>query len=118
MSVEDLFYDVDEFCRLFLPVWHRQLLTGGARKRRRASRLTLGEIMTVLIDFHPSPSRPFKAFYLPHRCRHGRGEFPHWLSDARRYEETWLGYRKASEAMKREYRLYINNAGNYAGAAG
>jgi len=34
-----------------------------------------------------------------------------------RYEETWLGYRKASEAMKREYRLYINNAGDYAGAA-
>ncbi len=27
--------------------------------------------------------------------------------------ETWLGYRKASEGMKREYRLYINSAGPY-----
>jgi len=28
--------------------------------------------------------------------------------------ETWQGYRKASENMKREYRLYINNADVYA----
>ena len=30
-----------------------------------------------------------------------------------KFEETWVGYRKASECMKREYRLYINNAGPY-----
>jgi hypothetical protein len=30
-----------------------------------------------------------------------------------RYRETWASYRKASEQMKREYRLYINNAGDY-----
>jgi Protein of unknown function (DUF4231) len=29
------------------------------------------------------------------------------------FEETWQGYRKASERMKREYRLYINGAGPY-----
>ena len=50
MSLEDLYCDIDEFCRLFLPAWHRQLLAGGERKRRRASRLTLGEIMTILIN--------------------------------------------------------------------
>jgi hypothetical protein len=33
------------------------------------------------------------------------------------YEETWQGYRKASERMKREYRLYINGAGAYREAA-
>ena len=31
--------------------------------------------------------------------------------------ETWQGYRKASENMKREYRLYINNADVYANAS-
>ena len=31
-----------------------------------------------------------------------------------KFEESWAGYRKASESMKREYRLYINNAGLYA----
>lgn len=29
------------------------------------------------------------------------------------FEETWLTYRRASELMKREYRLYINGAGDY-----
>ena len=52
MSLEDLFCDVDEFCRVFLPAWHRRLLTDGTRQRRRTSRLTLSEIMTILIDFH------------------------------------------------------------------
>lgn len=31
--------------------------------------------------------------------------------------ETWLGYRKAEENMKREYRLYLNNADAYGEAA-
>jgi len=35
-----------------------------------------------------------------------------------KFEETWVGYRKASECMKREYRLYINNAGSYPFIAG
>ncbi len=83
MSLEDLFCDVDEFCRVFLPAWHRRLLTDGTRQRRRTSRLTLGEIMTILICFHQSQYRNFKAFYLLHLCRHGRGAFPDLLSDSR-----------------------------------
>ncbi|MEC4748240.1 DUF4231 domain-containing protein [Methylomicrobium sp. Wu6] len=34
-----------------------------------------------------------------------------------RSNETWQAYRKAEEGMKREYRLYINNAGDYTQAA-
>ena len=30
-----------------------------------------------------------------------------------KFEESWVSYRKASESMKREYRLYINHAGLY-----
>ncbi|MDQ3777188.1 MAG: DUF4231 domain-containing protein [Pseudomonadota bacterium] len=33
-----------------------------------------------------------------------------------RPSETWQAYRKASEGMKREYRLYLNNADAYAAA--
>ncbi|MBK8534090.1 MAG: IS982 family transposase [Candidatus Competibacteraceae bacterium] len=83
MNLDDLFCDVDDFCRLFLPTWHRQLLTRGQRKRQRLSRLTLSEIMTILIDFHQSQYRNFKAFYLLYLCRHCRGEFPHQLSYTR-----------------------------------
>ena len=81
MSLEDLFGDVDDFCRLFLPTWHRQLLTSGQRKRPRSSRLTLREIMTILIDFHQSQYRNFKTFSLWPVGRYCRGEFPQLLSD-------------------------------------
>jgi hypothetical protein len=80
MSLEELYWDVDDFCRLFLLAWHRQLLTEGTRQRKRSSRLTLGEIMTILIYFHQAQYRNFKAFYLLHLCRHCRGEFPNLLS--------------------------------------
>lgn len=80
MSLDDLFCDVDDFCRLFLPDWHRQQLQHGERKRRRGSRMVLSEIMTILIHFHQSHYRDFKAFYLLHVCRHLAGAFPQRLS--------------------------------------
>ena len=83
MSLEDLFCDVDDFYHLFLPAWHRQLLTDGKRQRRHIRRLALSEIMTILIDFHLAQSRNFKAFYLLHLCRYCRNEFPNLLSDNR-----------------------------------
>jgi len=61
MSLEELFCDVDDFCRVFLPTWHRQLLTHGDRKRQRSSRLTLSEIMTILIYFHQSQYRRHRS---------------------------------------------------------
>jgi hypothetical protein len=80
MSLEELFCDVDDFCRVFLPTGPRQLLTNGERKRVRTRRLTLSEIMTILIDFHQSQYRNFKTFYLWQVCRYCRSEFPQWLS--------------------------------------
>ena len=67
MSLEDLFCAVDDFCRLFLPDWHRQQLQHGERKRRRGCRLVLSEIMTILIHFHQSHYRDFKAYLLGQR---------------------------------------------------
>lgn len=39
MSVEDLFCDIDDFCKVFLPEWQREQITCGERKRRRRGRL-------------------------------------------------------------------------------
>ena len=83
MSLEEVFCDVDDFCRAFLPMWHRQLLTDGSRRRRRTSCLTLSEIMTILIYFQESQYRNFKNFYLRQVCQHHRGEFPKLLSYTR-----------------------------------
>ena len=80
MSIEELFCAVDDFCRLFLPDWHRQQLQHGERKRRRGCRMVLSEIMTILIHFHQSHYRDFKAYYLLHICRHLASAFPRQLS--------------------------------------
>ena len=45
-SLLELFCDVDDFCKAFLPVWNRQLLASGAKQRQRARSLTVSEIMT------------------------------------------------------------------------
>jgi hypothetical protein len=80
MSLEELFCNVDDCCRLFLPDWHRQQLQYGERKRVRGCRLVLSEIMTILIHFHQSHYRDFKTYYLLHVCRHLAGDFPNRLS--------------------------------------
>jgi hypothetical protein len=63
LSLEDLFCCVDDFCQQFEPLWHRQLLINGLSHRHRQRSLCLSEIMTILIAFHQSSYRNFKAYY-------------------------------------------------------
>jgi hypothetical protein len=63
MSILDLFCSVDAFWQRFEPLWERELLASGQRRRRRATRLHPAEIMTILILFQQSGYRTFKAFY-------------------------------------------------------
>jgi Transposase DDE domain len=83
MSVLELFCDVDDFCRHFEPKWHKQCLASRSRHRNRARELALSEIMTILILFHQSHYRTFKAFYTEHVCVDLRGEFPGLVSYTR-----------------------------------
>tara|TARA_R110002167_G_scaffold8206_2_gene38048 strand:+ start:1823 stop:2053 length:231 start_codon:yes stop_codon:yes gene_type:complete len=48
----ELFCDVDDFYKVFIPQWQNQLLQDGSRQRRRESRMTVSEVMTVIIGFH------------------------------------------------------------------
>ena len=80
MSLLELFVSVDDFCQIFLPVWERKLITDGSKKRNRAGQLSLSEIMTILIYFHQSRYRNFKAYYTEHVCKHLRSEFPNLVS--------------------------------------
>ena len=63
LSLEDLFCCVDDFCQQLEPVWHRQLVSNGLSHRNRRRSLCLSEIMTILIAFHQSSYRNFKAYY-------------------------------------------------------
>lgn len=82
-SLLELFCDVDDFCQAFLPFWNRQLLTSGQRQRQRARSLTISEIMTILIAFHQSHYRDFKAYYVDQVLKSWRSEFPGLVSYSR-----------------------------------
>lgn len=87
-SLLELFCDVDDFCKVFLPVWQNRLLTSGAMQRRRERSLSISEIMTILIYFHQSHYRHFKAYYTEHVLKHLRSEFPGLVSYTRFVE--WI----------------------------
>jgi hypothetical protein len=73
---------VDEFWQRFEPVWERELVAGGRRRRRRG-RMAPSELMTIVILFQQSQYRTFKAFYTQQVQQHLRGEFPRLVSYGR-----------------------------------
>ena len=80
MSLLELFVDVDDFCKVFLPIWERSLLENGTRCRLRKGQLTVSEIMTIVIYFHQSHYRDFKAYYTEHICKQLQSEFHNLVS--------------------------------------
>lgn len=81
MSILDLFCSVDDFWQWFAPQWDADLLASARRqRRRRATALHPSELMTIVIAFHSSQYRTFKAYYTGHVLRHWRAEFPHLVS--------------------------------------
>lgn len=83
MSLLELFCHVDDFCQSFLPQYNAHLLAAGLRQRQRTRSLSVSEIMTILILFHQSHYRDFKAFYTQEVLAHLRGEFPGLVSYTR-----------------------------------
>jgi hypothetical protein len=80
MSLLELFVSVDDFCQIFLPKWEAQQVEEGSKKRLRRGQLSVSEIMTILVYFHQSQYRTFKAYYTEHVCQHLYKEFPNRVS--------------------------------------
>jgi hypothetical protein len=80
MSLLELFCDVDDFWKIFSPIWEQQLMTAGNVKRKRQTQLSISEMMTIMIHFHQSNYRNFKAYYLQHVKVNMRSEFPNLVS--------------------------------------
>lgn len=80
MNILPLFFDIDEFCQWFEPVWNRHLLDENRRRRRRRRSLALSEVMTIMVLFHQSGYRTLKQFYLDFVGRHLDSEFPGLVS--------------------------------------
>ncbi len=78
MNILSIFCDIDDFCLLFEPLWRRRLLD--TRQRRRASTLCLSEVMTIIVLFHASNYRNFKAYYTEQVMKQYAGAFPRLVS--------------------------------------
>lgn len=83
MSILALFCSVDDFWQRLAPQWEAELLADGVRRRRRTGQMALSEVMTLMIWFHQSHYRTFKAYYTEYVQVHLRAEFPHLVSYTR-----------------------------------
>ena len=75
-SLLELFCDVDDFCKELKPKLDKKMLQSGEIHRNRGRCMTVSEMMTILIAFHQSSYRNFKAFYCEHVSQYWRSEFP------------------------------------------
>jgi hypothetical protein len=76
----EIYCFIDDFCKQFEIFPQRNLLPNPHRQRFRACRLSLSEIMTIMILFHLSHYRTFKDFYLNCVCGSLKKEFPKLVS--------------------------------------
>jgi hypothetical protein len=79
MSLLELFCDVDDFWLRLAPQW-KAIRLKACKRRERAGQLCPSEVMTILIHFHQSHYRTFKAYYTEYVQVHLTSEFPHLIS--------------------------------------
>src|SRR4051794_30578585 len=76
MDIVTIFCDIDDFCQSLLAREHPQLPAHSGSKKRRASSLSLSEVMTILVWFHASHYPTFKHYYFDSVLPGKRAEFP------------------------------------------
>lgn len=76
MEILPLFCEIDDFLKVFEKLYQPKALPNGKRTRRRATRLSQAEVMTILVLYHASGYKNLKAFYLEEIARHHKSEFP------------------------------------------
>jgi hypothetical protein len=80
MDLVPLFYLIDEFCQEFEPEWRKQRITSGSARRNKLSRMSLSEVLTIIIHFHQSNHRTFKHYYTDYVRVYLSSDFPHLVS--------------------------------------
>lgn len=83
MSLLELFCAVDDFCKEMDEEQSGRLLVSGKQQRQRAGQLSDSEALTIMIHFHQSQYRNFKAYYQQHVQVYLQAEFPHLISYGR-----------------------------------
>lgn len=81
LDITEIFCQVDDFYQTFEYHYQQQpLLMGTQQPRVYRSRMSLSEVMTLVIAFHGSRFRTFKDFYTLQVIPHWRSAFPRLVS--------------------------------------
>ena len=89
MDLTTLFCEIDDFVKALNYSNEQLLITTGKSSRGLKSRMSLSELMTIIVLYHSSGFKNFKAFYFFLRA-YKRSEFPNILSYNRFIE--WMPY--------------------------
>lgn len=76
----EIFFAIDEFCKVFEPAFTQRLLEDGKKQRNGPFKRSMNEIITITVIFQLSGHRTFKHFYLFYVQKHMKGEFPDTVS--------------------------------------
>ena len=82
MSIVSLFCEIDDFFLALETYQAQRAVPSTQRPERRGHRRNLhtSEVMTILVAFHQSQYRTFKAYYQKHVCLYWRWAFPKLVS--------------------------------------
>ncbi len=78
--ITEIFCDVDDFMREFEDLYRQKLLEDKSYRSKLNSKLSMSEIMTIVIYFHHYGNRTFKDFYLKTVSINLKREFPNLVS--------------------------------------
>lgn len=78
-NINAIYFCIDEFCKIYQQ-WQRSRLISGNQIRIRNHKMSLGEMLTVMVIYHLSPCREFKSFYHYFLLTKHRKDFGNFLS--------------------------------------
>jgi len=79
MEILPLFCEIDDFCKVFERLYQTKAISNG-KSRKRATRLSQSEVMTIPVMYHLSGYKNLKAFYLQEVLRRHSSDFPRLCS--------------------------------------
>ena len=86
MDLTEFFCEIDDFCQDWLATFSSTFFPAHGNNLPKYCRLSLSEVMTIVIHFHQSSYRTFKAYYIKHVCEHLTNYFPGLVSYNRMVE--------------------------------
>jgi len=75
-----IFCDIDDFMQEFEELYKQRLLEDNGKNKKINSKLSMSEVMSIVVYFHNYGNRTFKDFYLKSVCINLKKEFPNLVS--------------------------------------